>query len=147
MLQTELWLTPLILLPGVALLVASTSARLAQMHGEFHHLLDHHDGHAKILSRQLVSRARRLRNALVSLYSSVCIFSFSALLGGILNVWQPQWVWTAGGVTLLGIIALFYAAFELAWESVTCMRIIDEHRARVAERNAPSGDPAPGPAD
>ena len=29
---------PLVLLPGVALLVLSTSARYAQLHGEFHHL-------------------------------------------------------------------------------------------------------------
>lgn len=31
MTNTEFWLTPLILLPGVALLIASTSARFAQV--------------------------------------------------------------------------------------------------------------------
>ena len=33
------WLTPLVLLPGVAMLVMSTSARYGQIHQEFHHLV------------------------------------------------------------------------------------------------------------
>ena len=48
MIATEVWLTPLLLLPGVALLIVSTSHRFAQLHSEFHRLLDHPDDHAKI---------------------------------------------------------------------------------------------------
>ncbi len=39
MFNTEVWLTPLILLPGVALLLVSTSARFAAMNATFHRLL------------------------------------------------------------------------------------------------------------
>ena len=35
----SVWLTPLILLPGVALLIISTSARYGQVHSEIHRLL------------------------------------------------------------------------------------------------------------
>ena len=41
-----LWLTPLVLLPGVAILLISTSARYGEIHAEFHRLLgqsDHSD--------------------------------------------------------------------------------------------------------
>jgi hypothetical protein len=75
MLETELWLTPLILLPGVALLIMSTSARFGQIHAEFHHLLDHTDAHAEILSRHLVLRSALYRNALISLHASVGLFA------------------------------------------------------------------------
>ena len=37
--STEVWLTPIILLPGVALLIVSTSARIGQIHSEVHWLL------------------------------------------------------------------------------------------------------------
>jgi hypothetical protein len=50
--QTELWLTPLILLPGVALLIMSTSVRFGQVHDEFHVFLDHPDAHARVVSNK-----------------------------------------------------------------------------------------------
>ena len=40
--ETNLGLTPLILLPGVALLSLSTSVRLYSLHDEVRELLDHH---------------------------------------------------------------------------------------------------------
>ncbi|MHC4140789.1 MAG: DUF2721 domain-containing protein [Planctomycetota bacterium] len=85
MIETEPWLTPLILLPGVALLIMSTSARFGQIHAEFHHLPDHADAHAEILSRHLVLRSALYRNALISLHASVGLFALGSLLGGLLN--------------------------------------------------------------
>ena len=67
MFTTEVWLTPLILLPGVALLIISTSARFEQIHNEFHRLLEHPDDHSKIVARNLVLRSTLFRNALVNL--------------------------------------------------------------------------------
>lgn len=43
--STEVWLTPLILLRGVALFIVSTSARFALLHAEVHRLLEHPDSH------------------------------------------------------------------------------------------------------
>lgn len=134
MLQQELWLTPLILLPGVALLIMSTSTRLGQISAEFHHLIDHPDAHAKIVSRDLVTRSALFRNALVGLYASVALFATGSFLGGILHVWLPDYVWMVGGLTLVGILCLAYAAIELVRESLHCTRIIIEHDQRVAEK-------------
>jgi hypothetical protein len=87
---TEFWLTPLILLPGVALLVGSTSARFGQVHTEFHHLVNHPDAHAKIVSRNLLARSKLFRDALAGLYISVGLFSLRSLLGGVVNLWRPS---------------------------------------------------------
>ncbi len=54
--DTVAWLTPLVLLPGVALLVLSTSARYGQIHQEFHHLVAEKVGR----SRAAVANAMRL---------------------------------------------------------------------------------------
>jgi len=75
MFSPEIWLTPLLLLPGVALLTMSTTARFGEVQREFHHLLDHPDNHGKILARCLIRKSVFYRNALVCLYASAGLFS------------------------------------------------------------------------
>lgn len=134
MIHNEIWLTPLILLPGVALLIMSTSARLAQVHTEFHHLLDHPDAHARILRRHLVQRATLYRNALIALYASVGLFSTGSFLGGVINKLAPDFLEFTGTLTMLGIVCLIIAAGALVIESAICLQVIKEHNARVRER-------------
>jgi hypothetical protein len=134
--ETELWLTPLILLPGVALLIMSTSARFGHIHAEFHHLLDHPDAHAEILSRHLVLRSSLYRNALIALYASVGLFALGSLLGGIINIHKPDLLWVVGGLTLVGIGGIVFAAACLVRESMICLRVITEHSRRVAEEHS-----------
>ncbi|QDV51367.1 DUF2721 domain-containing protein [Gimesia fumaroli] len=129
--STEFWLTPLILLPGVALLIVSTSARFGQIHTEFHHLLDHPDAHAQILSRNLQQRSRLFRDALASLYVSVGLFSLGSLLGGVVNLWRPQSLWFVGGLTIVGIACVVFASLQLFRESLLSLNVIDEHFERV----------------
>lgn len=66
MFTTEVWLTPLILLPGVALLTVSTSARFGQIQAEFHRMLDHPAGDAQIVAakpRRLAPRCFAMRSS------------------------------------------------------------------------------------
>jgi hypothetical protein len=128
---TEVWLTPLILLPGVALLIGSTSARFGQLHTEFHRLVDHPDAQARILGRHLLKRAVILRNALVALYGSVGLFALGSLLGGVVNLWQPESLWVVGGLTIAGIGGVVYASFQLLRESLICLRALQEHHERL----------------
>ena len=131
MIQTELWLTPLILLPGVALLIMSTSTRFWQIHEEFHRLLDRPDDHAKIVARQLVRRGTLFRDALFSLYAGVALFSIASLLGGFINAWMPSLLWVIGGLTLIGIAALVFASVQLIRESLVCMNVISDSSSRL----------------
>ena len=128
---SEFWLTPLILLPGVALLIGSTSARIGQVHTEFHHLLDHPDARAKILSRSLLRRSRLFRDALASLYVSVALFSLGSLLGGVVNLWRPESLWFVGGLIISGISCVVFAAVQLVRESLLSLNVIQEHYERI----------------
>jgi hypothetical protein len=129
--QTELWLTPLILLPGVALLIMSTSVRFGQVHDEFHVFLGHPDAHARVVAKQLVQRAMFLRDALVCLYASVGFFALGSFLGGLINLWQPQLLWIVGGLTLFGIVSVAAASVQLVRESLICIRLIRDHSESI----------------
>jgi hypothetical protein len=130
---SELWLTPLILLPGVALLIGSTAGRFGQVHTEFHHLIDHPDDHAKIVARSLVLRSRLFRNALLGLYASVAMLALGSFAGGLVNHWRPQALWLTGAFTMAGILLVLYAAIQLVREALTCMKVVAEHGERVYE--------------
>ena len=131
MFATEVWLTPLILMPGVALLIVSTSARFSQLHTEFHRLVDHPDAQARILTRHLLRRSAILRNALVALYGSVALFAMGSLLGGVVNLWRPESLWFVGGLTILGIGCIVFASTQLLWESLICLQALQEQHARL----------------
>ena len=133
MFTTEVWLTPLILLPGVALLIVSTSARFSLLHTEFHRLMDHPDAHARILSQNLLKRSALFRDALVALYASVGLFGLGSLLGGVVNLWRPGALWVVGGATMIGIGCIVFAALQLVREAVTCLRVVVDHAERLQD--------------
>lgn len=130
---TEIWLTPLVLLPGVALLIQSTSQRLAQIHDEFHHLIDHIDARARIDSRKLVERSSYYRRALVSLYTAVVLFSVGSFLGGLLHMITTAAIWVVGGLTLVGIGFLTYAALQMVREAFLADSQIEALSQRLEE--------------
>jgi hypothetical protein len=132
---TEVWLTPLILLPGVALLIVSTSARFGQLHAEFHRIVEHPDAHAKILARNLVRRSELFRDSLASLYVSVGLFSLGSLVGGFVDFFWPTSVWFVGGFTIAGIGCVVFAAAQLFRESLICLEVIREHSEAVNEKS------------
>jgi len=140
MFSTELWLTPLILLPGVALLIVSTSARFAQLQTEFHRLLDHPDAHARILSRHVLKRSAFFRDALVALYSSVALFALGSLLGAVVNLWRPESLWVVGGATILGIACIVFASLQLIREAWTCLRITVDQSQQLQESSNPRNE-------
>jgi hypothetical protein len=132
-----LWLTPLILLPGVALLIVSTSARYSEIHAEMHRLL--HEGHpehceASWVAGHLLERSRRFRNALVSLYAAVTLLAAAGLLGVATAGWQPLSAALVLGLTALGIGGVAAAAVELVRESLRSLQILEEHGRVLAGR-------------
>jgi hypothetical protein len=132
-LATEVWLTPLVLLPGVALLTVSTANRFGQIQAEFHRLLDHPDNHAQIVARSLLVRARLYRDALACLYASVGLFALGALLGGVINLWRPESLWLVGGLTICGIAAIVFSAVQLLRESLLSLQVVREQSAVIEE--------------
>ncbi|MFQ5399543.1 MAG: DUF2721 domain-containing protein [Anaerolineae bacterium] len=131
MTSVGLWLTPLILLPGVALLVLSTSIRYGQIHSEFHHLLKDNSDTAKTIARHLLARSILFRNALFGLYISVGFFSIASLIGGVASMFARDFDLIVVALTFVGILGLVFASVELIQESVTSLRIIREHAEQV----------------
>ena len=84
--DTGTWLTPLVLLPGVAMLVMSTSVRYGQIHQEFHRLVGEMASANDPHTDSLMHRAKLFRNALVGLYTSVTALAVSGMVGGISTV-------------------------------------------------------------
>ena len=133
MFATEVWLTPILLLPGVALLTVSTAHRFGQVQAEFHRLLNHPDRHAQIVARSLVARARLYRDALASLYLSVGLFALGSLLGGVVNLWRPESLWVVGGLTIAGIAAIVFSAIQLLRESLVSLQVGEQQSAAIDE--------------
>ncbi|WDI41563.1 DUF2721 domain-containing protein [Bremerella sp. P1] len=131
MFASEVWLTPLVLLPGVALLIVSTSARFGQIHTEVHRLLDRPDAHAKILARNLLKRSALFRDALIALYASVGLFALGSLLGGVVNLWRPESLWVVGGATMVGIGCVVFAAMQLIREAWICLQVVVDQTERL----------------
>jgi hypothetical protein len=117
------FILPLVLLPGVALLIVSTSTRCGQLHDEIHRFLEKGGGKGETHLRQ---RARRFRNALVALYLCVSIFALTSLLGVILEVMGLSSRWPIVVLTGLGCGCLLYAAYQLVRESYLSLEGLEE---------------------
>ena len=126
------WLTPLVLLPGVALLVLSTSARYAQIHEEFHRLLTDAGTDVAGHARQLWHRAELFRDALVGLYVSVGLLAIAGTVGGITSLWFTESVWIVLALTVSGVLAVVFSSVQLIRESALSLDVLRRHRDQLA---------------
>ena len=124
-------------MPGVGLLIMSTSARYAQIHNEMHHLLEHgmeHKGHLRMTADELLARCILFRNALVALYISVMLLAAGGLLGALADQFLME-VSTIIVVILtgIGILCLVVASSFLIRESAHSLDIIQEHHQMICD--------------
>lgn len=127
-----LWVTPLLLLPGVGLLIMSTSARITRLHDELHHLLDHDEGTEVI--ELLWARARLLQPALVAQYLSVAFLATSSLVGGAAELFETHAPVVVVGLTCLAISSLVTSAALLVLESRRLVEILRHHYETMRAR-------------
>ncbi len=131
---TDIWLMPLIILPGVALLIMSTSHRYARIHDEIEHLGESAIARADVgdlagteLLAHLHRRATYFRDALISLYVSVVLFASGSILGAIGSVLEVRANWVVLVVAPGGILALIFGAVILTRETILSLTIIEHH--------------------
>lgn len=127
------WLSPVLLMPGAALLIMSTSVRYARIHDELHHIGQHGDRPSKAERGKFLLRATLFRNALVGLYLSVALFSLAGLLGGLTSPWEDLSRKVVLAVTFLGILALVVGAWFLVRESIASLEVIRRHVADLQQ--------------
>ena len=124
------WITPLLLMPGVALLVISTSARYGQLHDEIHRVLedDEHTGCECLGHLRL--RAVRFCNALFCLYLAITLLLLASFIGSFLKIWDIMPGRLIVGLCTFAVAAVTCDAFELVRESRISLRIINIHMGR-----------------
>lgn len=126
--DTEIiWLAPLLILPGIGLLINSTSSRYTDLHDEIHHWLDGHHDEAVIERAHLLRRARFFRNALVSLYQSVFLFALASLLGAIVDFMGGAADVVVFSVAVVGVAFMGFASAEMIRESLLSLQVIESH--------------------
>lgn len=125
------WATPLLVLPGVGLLVMSTSARFARLHDELHHHL-----HMKMCSphtvERLMLRARLFRSTLLALYGAVAFLALSGLAGGVEAPVALSSTLLGFGVTLLVV-----ASGLLMRETTLTLEVIEEEARHMEHLSTP----------
>ena len=127
--ETGLWLTPLVLLPGVGLLLMSTSIRYGQVHEEFHH----YHGQPEISCiHHLLKRAKLFRNALICLYASAACLALASLSGGNWHLANQPAFWPVMLMTGVAVLALLLAIIALIRESCLSLEIIEKHAKELA---------------
>lgn len=137
--ELGVFLTPLFLLPGVGLLVMSTSARYGQLHAELHHLEAHEVPDRLQRCRRLLRRGLLFRRALLGLYLAVSILTLTSLIGGVLSVLG----FSASGVilvlTCVGIFAVVFATLQLVIESRLSAEVLLDHARDIETKETQKG--------
>ena len=131
--STGLWAAPLLLIPGVGLLLLSTSVRFGQLHQEL--LRQLREKHSRAV-RHLRQRARLIHSAMVSLYVSIAVLAFSSLLGTLAARWFPTLKWIPEVMTFVGVAIISYAAIQLIRESRLLITVIlDDAEGESTDQN------------
>jgi hypothetical protein len=127
------WLAPLLILPGIGLLIVSTSNRFSDLHEEIHNWL--HDVHDRSVIEELhmVKRAGHFRNALVALYTAVFFFVVASLVGAVLDFMELTGDIAVFSIAFVGIIAVGFASLELIRESMRALEVIQFHVDHIME--------------
>ena len=134
MLEAASWIAPLLLIPGVGLLLASTSARFEAVHAEIHQLLHDTSDAATGCAEHALVRAKILQIAMTSLYGATMLLSGAGLIGALAD-WRFEWMGKyAWLLTAIAVLFVFVASLALIRESIICLRIISDHAKEVKTR-------------
>ena len=131
--NADIWLTPVIILPGVCLLLISTAARAGQLHNEFRQLTKEKNKPSAFLVQSLFTRAQRFRNALAGLYLSAALFCLASLLYALIKMVSMSGFWFILLLSFFGLLSLIFAAFELFRESLISLDLVQESRQQMED--------------
>ncbi len=121
-----LWLIPLTLIPGIAILLVSTSLRNNQARSEILKLIaEKKDSERKSRTIDNLKRQLYFRNAFISFYISIVFLVLASILGTL-----PNTITNLNLLTMilicLAALCLVYASIQLISESLIATRVIKE---------------------
>lgn len=131
------FLMPILLIPGIGLLLNAASTRYSAFQAEIHHLLDDGAALPVLTHAHLRARARYFRAAFVSLHLSASVFAAGSIIGALLRLMGVNAV---ESLTLLftafGILSLIWGTNALMRESLRSEEILIAHLAAIPARDA-----------
>jgi hypothetical protein len=124
-------LIPLTYIPGVALLIMSTSQRYTNVNSIIHEFSDEECRIKTDRVKQELRRAHLFRNSLLALYLSVAFFSLGSLVAFLVNRWGIATSTSALEIaTVIGVVCILFAVSKLAAESILTLDILKRHAKR-----------------
>lgn len=141
MTESSLWISPLLILPGVALLILSTSLRFNRLHDEVEHIASDDHAQHRVLAEGLLLRGRLFRSALISLYVAAALLAAAGLMG-VASVYAPNSLGLIpAGLTGIAVGAVVYGTIQLIRESRRSLDIIEAHVQDENLRRSGRGGP------
>lgn len=124
--DNTLWLIPLTLIPGIAILIVSTSLRNNQARSEILKLIaEKKDSERKSRTIDNLKRQLYFRNAFISFYISIVFLVLASIIGTL-----PDKITNLNLLTMilicLAALCLVYASIQLISESLIATRVIKE---------------------
>lgn len=121
-------LIPLTYIPGVALLIMSTSQRYINLDGI---IKSHSPEECRLQAekvKQELRRAHLFRNSLIGFYLSVVFFSLGSLVAFLVNSWGIE---TSKNIlevaSIIGVALIVFSVLILSWESILTLNILKRH--------------------
>ena len=107
------WYVPIAILPGIGVLILSTTNQLMALSNELDHLLTHHaiDDYSRRIAALKLDQLKRITRAVTLLYVSAAGFVLAGMLGAVLEHrmvdYIPNFVLIAGvGLVLVALFLL-----------------------------------------
>ena len=124
--DNTMWLIPLSLIPGIAILIISTSLKNNQARSEILQLIMEKDDAAR-KSRMINNLKRHLyfRNAFISFYVSIVFLVLASLIGTLTNKITNLNLLTMI-LICLAALCVVYASIQLILESSLATRVVKE---------------------
>ena len=116
------WYVPITILPGICLLILSTSNIMIDLSREIKSLINENEGEASSLIERKLKQLKLINSAMALLYLSVVSFVLSALFSGL----KENAGWNFQGdvyVLLLGILVAVLALLSLMLYSFRAVKL------------------------
>lgn len=115
------WYIPITILPGICLLILSTSNIMIDLSREIKSLISENDRESVLVERKL-SQLKLINRAMVFLYLTVAFFVFSAMLSGISNHYYLE-ITVNIYALFIGILFSFLALISLMTYSFRAVKL------------------------
>ena len=118
----ENWVIPLTLLPGIGMMIMSTTNLSAALSQEINGFIHEPDQDTQLIERK-ISQLSLLNVALVALYVGTASFALTGLIGGVSTIQQLMIHESATLFLVIGIGCLLLATIFLITFSIRAVRI------------------------